>query len=309
MDSPVKRPLKKRIKYTLIYWFALALINLSNLFPRKWVLRFTGSLGRLAYKLFKEARQIAINNLTRVFHDKMSPDQIQALSKEVFEMIGRNAGDIIRAQPINSLEALSKFIKVEGEEHLEAACAKNNGVIIVTAHIGAFELIGSYLGLKGYRPHGVGTALKDERLNELLVNYRTSRGIIAIERGKETFRMLKTLKKGGMVAILSDQDTRVKSRFINFMGRPAATPIGGTLLAQKTGASVVPIYIHLQPDLTQKISIYPEVALVGTGNEEEDLIENTQRISDTTEKAILENPAQWVWIHDRWKTRPGDEIR
>ena len=304
-----KRPLRKRIKYTLIYWFALGLIWLSNLFPRTWVLQFTGILASLAYHLFGEARQITLDNLTMVFGNEMSAKQLKKLSQQVFKMIGKNAGDIIRGLPIDSLEKLSTFVRVEGEEHLVSALNKGKGVIVVTAHVGAFEIIGSYLGLKGYQPHGVGTALKDERLNDLLVKNRTSRGVIAIERGKETFKMVKTLKSGGMIVILIDQDTRVKSRFVRFMGREAATPIGGTLMAQKTGAAVVPIYITMQPDMTQLIRIYPEVEIVNTGDAEKDLVENTQRISDTTEKVIKENPSQWVWLHERWKTRPGEEIR
>ena len=121
--------------------------------------------------------------------------------------------------------------------------------------------------------------------------------------------MLKTLKTGGMVVILIDQDTKVKSRFINFLGKPASTPIGGTIMAQKTGAAVVPIFITLQPDYSQLIRIYPEVKMECTGDPEKDLLVNTQNISNATEMVILQNPSQWVWMHERWKTRPGEEIR
>lgn len=304
-----KRPLRKRLKYTLIYWFTLGLIAAANFFPRNWVLWVTGQLGGLAFWLFKEARLITIENLFSVFRDTKTESEIKALAQRVFSMIGKNAGDIIRGLPIKHLAKLEQFVKVEGEEHLIAADAKENGVIVVTAHVGAFELIGSYLGLKGYRPHGVGTALKDDRLNQLLVENRTSRGVVAIERGRETFKMLKTLKTGGMVVILIDQDTRVKSRFVNFLGKPAATPIGGTIMAQKTGASVVPIYITLQPDNTQLLQIFPEVLLQATDDPENDLIVNTQRLSNPTEKVIQKYPEQWVWMHERWKTKPGEEIR
>ncbi len=304
-----KRPLRKRIKYTIIYWFTLALIFTSNLFPRKWVMMTTGRLGRMAFGLFKEPRRITINNLTSVFGEQMTTRQISDLAKEVFEMLGRNAGDLLRGLPIKQLDELERFVKVKGQEHLDAAYDKGKGVIMVTSHIGAFEFVGSYLGLKGYQPNGIGTALKDERLNQLLISSRTSRGIVAIERGKETFKMLKALKTGGMIIILIDQDTKVKSRFINFLGRPAATPIGGTLIAQMTGAAVVPICVTLQPDYSQLMRIYPEVKMVSTGDSENDLIVNTQSISNTTEMVIRQNPSQWVWMHERWKTQPGEEIR
>jgi KDO2-lipid IV(A) lauroyltransferase len=153
------------------------------------------------------------------------------------------------------------------------------------------------------------TALKDERLNKLLVDHRVSTGLEAIERGKATIKLMKGLKSGRIVLILIDQDTRVKSRFIKFLGIPAATPIGGTLMAQRTGASVLPMHITLQPDRSQLINIGPEVEIQHTDDEEQDLLVNTQRISDTTEQAILRNPAQWVWMHERWKTQPGEEIK
>jgi KDO2-lipid IV(A) lauroyltransferase len=304
-----KRPLKKRIKYSFIHRLILALIYVVNIFPRRWVMAVTGFLGGIAYHLFNDARNITIRNLNMVYADSKSPAEIHDLSKEVFKMLGRNAGDIIRGVSINTVDGLKKFIRIEGEEHLQKALNKGNGVVIVTSHIGAFEFVGYYLGLANYRPMVVMTALKDERLNKLLVDHRVSTGLEAIERGKATIKLMKGLKSGRIVLILIDQDTRVKSRFIKFLGIPAATPIGGTLMAQRTGASVLPMHITLQPDRSQLINIGPEVEIQHTDDEEQDLLVNTQRISDTTEQAILRNPEQWVWMHERWKTQPGEEIK
>jgi len=287
----------------------MTLIRLTNIFPRIWVIRFTGFLAWIAYFIFKDARDITLSNLKTVYAGEKTDEEVRALAAKVFEMIGKNAGDIIRGLNINDLEQLKKIVRIEGEEHLKQAMAKGKGVIAVTGHLGAFEFVGSFLGLAGYSPLIIGTALKDERLNRMLIEQRISRGAEAIERGKETIKLVKALKSGRLLAILIDQDTRVKSRFVNFLGRPAATPIGGTMMAQRTGAAVVPIYITMQPDHTQLLRIYPEVVLQATSDEEVDLIENTQRISDTTAHAILENPEQWVWMHERWKTRPGEEIR
>ena len=308
-DKPAKRPFLKRVKYSLIYFFALSVIKIANLFPRIWVLRFTGFLGKLSYYLFKDARDIVLKNLTQVFGDQKTDEEIEALAKDVFEMMGKNGGDLLRALPIVSLDKFKKVVTIEGEEHLKKAYAKGKGVILITGHVGAFEFVGSFAGLSGYKPLGLGTALKDERLNQLLLHNRTSRGIEPVQRGKETFKLIKGLKSGRLMIMLIDQDTKVKSRFVNFLGRPAATPIGAALMAQRTGAAVVPVYISMQSDHSQLLKVYPEVPIHCTGDEEYDLIQNTQRISDTTEAAILENPAQWVWVHERWKTKPGEEIR
>jgi Kdo2-lipid IVA lauroyltransferase/acyltransferase len=150
--------------------------------------------------------------------------------------------------------------------------------------------------------------LKDERLNELLWNYRNMHGAIAIERGRETFRLVKVLKSGGSVALLIDQDTKVKSRFVNFFGKPAATPVGATVLAMKTGAAIVPTYVHLGKDWQQHMHILPEIPITLTGDDEADMVSNTQRLTDFIEGVIRKYPEQWVWMHERWKTKPGEEI-
>lgn len=272
-------------------------------------MKTTGFLGGLAFYLFGEASEITINNLNKVFGDSKTPDEIRKLAKEVFKMIGRNAGDFTRGVFIDNLEDLSKIVKVEGEEHLRKAMAKDKGVIGITGHIGSFEFFGSYLGLAGFQPMIIATSLKDDRLNKLLTDQRTAYGNEVIPRGRATLRLIKGLKSGKMGLMLIDQDTKVKSRFIDFLGYQAATPIGPTLIARRTGASVVPMYITLQPDYTHLIRIGPEIELDWTEDEERDLVVNTKKISDTTEEAILRNPEQWVWMHERWKTKPGEELR
>jgi KDO2-lipid IV(A) lauroyltransferase len=165
------------------------------------------------------------------------------------------------------------------------------------------------MSLYGFPMTVIGTALKDERINEIVVNFRAAHGSEPVERGKETFKLIKTLKSGGGVAMLIDQDTRVKSRFVNFFGMPASTPAGAALMALKTGAAVVPVVIHLGDDFLQHVEVLPEVEVIRTGDEEEDLIVNTQRFTDILEAHIRKYPSQWVWMHERWKTKPGEEER
>jgi len=150
--------------------------------------------------------------------------------------------------------------------------------------------------------------LKDARLNELLFEYRNAYGAIAIERGKETLRLIRALKTGGSIAILIDQDTNVKSCFVDFFGMKASTPVGAAVLALKTGAAVVPTYVHLGEDGMQHMYILPEMPLVTTGNEENDIVSNTQNYTLFIEQQVRKYPEQWVWMHERWKTRPGGPI-
>jgi Kdo2-lipid IVA lauroyltransferase/acyltransferase len=304
-----QRPLKKRVKYSAIYYFVRFLIFFSNLMPRTWWLAFCGFLGRLAYLFTRETRRLTILHLTLAYGKEKSEAEIIMLSKRMFFMLGKNAGEILRARAVKTWEDLDRFLVVHDFANFETAFAKGKGVIFLTCHLGAFDLQITVMSLKGLQPNIIGTPLKDERLNELLFDYRNAHGAVAIERGKETLRLIKALKKGGSVAILIDQDTKVKSRFVDFFGMPAATPVGAAILAMKTGAAIVPTYIYLGTDNKQHMHILPEIPVQVSGDEEADMLINTQRFTLFIEEQIRKYPEQWVWMHERWKTKEGEEIR
>lgn len=300
---------RKKLKYTLLYRFVQSLIAISNAVPRKIWLRFCGLLGRIAYIFSPKTRQQVIRHLTIAFGEEKSEKEIKILSGKVFEMLGKNTGEMLRATRVEKLEEIEKFLITSGVENFELAIAKGKGVIFLSCHVGAFDLQVANMALRGFDSHVIGTRLKDQRLNDLLWKYRKKYGAIPIERGSETFRLLKVLKSGGTVALLIDQDTKVKSRFVNFFGKPAATPVGATILAMKTGAAVVLGYIYLGKDWKQHMHILPEIPIHLSGDEEADMVYNTQRLTDGIENIIRRHPEQWVWMHERWKSQPGEEIR
>ena len=300
---------RRKIRYPVILALVRTMIFISRLFPRKAWLGLCGFLGGVSYWFARRSRKLAIRHLTMAYGKEKSEKEIKALARQVFVMMGKNAGDIMRAFKIDSLTDFDKIRVVNRAEIAEQAFAKGKGVIFLTAHFGAFEFVATELAFRGYKPLIIGTPMKDKRLTNLLWEQRNKLGASAIERGKETVRLIKTLKTGGTIAILIDQDTRVKSVFVNFFGIPCATPIGATLLALKTGAAIVPMFYHLREDGMQEVNFYPEVELLITGDEETDMKVNTQRLNDVIETEIRKHPAQWLWLHERWKTKPGEEIR
>lgn len=303
-----RKKIRRKIRYSLVYRIVQFLIFLSNVVPRVTWLKLCGFLGRIACGFATKTRNRVIQHLTIAFGKEKSEKEVIKLARMVFEMLGKNTGEMLRATRIKTLDDLEKFLVTDGMENYERAIGKGKGVIFLTCHLGAFDLQVSNMALRGLNPSIIGTPLKDERLNELLWNYRNMHGAIAIERGRETFRLIKVLKSGGSVALLIDQDTKVKSRFVNFFGRPAATPVGATVLAMKTGASVVPTYVYLGDDWKQHMHILPEIPMRITGDDEADMIYNTQILTNFIEDIIRKHPGQWVWMHERWKTKPGEEV-
>ena len=304
--SAFKR-IRRRIRYTLVYGLVKFLIFFSTVISRRAWLSFCGALGLIAYYLAPQTRRLTLRNLSDVFTEK-SPAQIKRLAKDTFKMLAKNAGEILHSSTVKSVTEMDKIVVTHGLKNLAAAQQKGKGVIFLGSHLGAFDLQVTSMAMRGLEPHVIGTPLKDKRLNELLWGHRNSHGAVAIQRGKETFKMLKVLKSGGSVALLIDQDTKVKSRFVDFFGRPAATPVGATILAIKTGAAVVPTYIHLGRDGRQYMQMLPEIELKITGDDEVDMVYNTQVFTKYIEAFIRKHPEQWVWMHERWKTKKGEEI-
>jgi Kdo2-lipid IVA lauroyltransferase/acyltransferase len=300
---PSFKSIRRRIRYTLLYWFVRSLIAVSIMIPRRSWLSFCGLLGIVAFYLANHTRRLTVKHLAIAFPEKTS-DKIRTLAKQTFKMLGKNAGDILRASRIKTLDELNEILVTHGYENFEYANAKGKGVVFVTCHLGAFDIQVTNMAMRGLNPNIIGTPLKDPRLNDLLWNYRNAHGAIAIERGRETFRLIKVLKSGGSVALLIDQDTKVKTVFVDFFGRKAATPVGAAVLAMKTGASVVPSYIHLGDDGLQHMYLLPEVPMRNSGDEEQDTIYNTQVLTRFIEDTIRKHPDQWVWMHERWKTQP-----
>ncbi len=301
MTRPKK--LFRRVRYTVVYWLVRLLIFTSNAIPRRTWLAFCGSLGSIAYYFAGKTRRLTRKHLSLAF-PALRPQEVTQLAKRTFTMLGKNGGEILRSTSVSSLKELEAFLVTEGLENFQTAHAKGRGVIFLTCHLGAFDLQVTNMAMRGLNPNIIGTPLKDRRLNDLLWQYRNAHGAVAIQRGKETFRMIKILRSGGSVALLIDQDTKVQTVFVDFFGRPAATPIGATVLAMKTGCAVVPTYVYLGEDGLQHMHILPEIPMRVSGDEDDDIHFNTQVLTNFIEETIRKHPEQWVWMHERWKTQP-----
>lgn len=305
MKKKIKKT-RKDIKYFFLFQGLKGLMFFTRVFPRKFVLWVCGSLGGLAYYLIKDAREKTIANLTLALSKEKSKEEILDIAKKVFVNLGKNGSDLFRTQNITDLKKWEEYVETEGWEHFDNAFKKGKGVIVVTCHMGAFEMQATQMVLMGYPSNIVGTELSNKKIDELIVNFRTNRGVRFIHRGKDTIKLIKTLKRGEVVGMLIDQDTRVKSTFADFFGIPAYTPLGAALMALKTGAAVVPFAIRRLENNKHLISVRPEIEMVNSGDLEKDIDKYTQIFNENLEAFIRKDLTQWVWMHERWKTRPED---
>ncbi len=300
------RRIRKRIKNWFIYILVRGGLRWINSVHRSTAIKFLQTLSQLGFYLVRVERQKTIKHLTMVYGKEKDEREIYQMAKDVFFNLGRNMADAFRLPCYNS-QNIDQIVQAKGLDRLDRALQKGKGVLALTCHVGNWELLAGYVAMKGYAANVVGAPIYDPRLDDLVVNNRLQSGMKYIARGSATREIIRALRRNEIVGLLIDQDTKhVDGVFVNFLGEKAYTPVGLVMLAMKTQAAVVPIAIHIQKDNTHLIEADEELDLVFTEDESFNRIHNTQLCSDAIEKFIRKYPTQWVWMHQRWKTRPGD---
>jgi len=294
---------KKRIKNWFIYNLTKAGYTLLLGMKRSTAFQFLQTLGKIGYYIVSSERKKTIRHLRYVFGERYSDHQIKTMAKAVFVNLCRNMVDAFRARTF-SPHNIDQYIKAVGSEKIDQALAKGKGILMLTGHIGNWELLGAWVSLKGFKLNVIGRPVYDPRLDELVVKNRISSGAKYIARGGATREIIRALRRNELIGILMDQDSRKNDGvFVDFLGHEAYTPVGPVVLAQKTGAALLPIAIHIRKDNTHLVEVGDEIHLEFTGDEEQDRIHNTLKCSKAIEQYILKCPTQWVWMHERWKTR------
>ncbi len=299
------KKIRRGIKYPILVFFIKIFILFIRLFPRKWVLRFTKRVGGLASLLIKSEREKTINNLKYIYSDK-SDEEIKRMAREVFQHQAMNFGDYVRTLHYKTPQQFSKIVDIEGEEHLKNAYEKGKGVLCLMSHTGSWEFSAILPSVYGYETSALSRPLPNPRIDKLIVEARQSRGMKNISRGDAYAKLLVALSEGDCLIIMIDQDTAVPGVFIPFLGKTAYTPTGAARLALDSGSEVVPIFIKRQKNNKHLLKILPALPTINTGDVDKDVLENTVIYSDTIADFIKENPTQWVWMHERWKTTPDN---
>jgi KDO2-lipid IV(A) lauroyltransferase len=197
---------------------------------------------------------------------------------------------------------------LDGVEHLQNARAAGRGVVSPSGHLGNWEIQAAAsvprVGNVAMIARPLDNPALDRRLNEL----RTSTGNTVIYKQKALAQVIQTIRSGGIVAILIDQNMQAKDGiFVRFFGRPACTTTVAAALALKTGCAIVPVRCLLQKNGRYRMVYGPPVDWPRSGRKDEDVAALTQHLTSIIEGWVRETPEQWLWLHRRWKTRPSLE--
>ena len=278
------------------------LVSAIGLLPKQWGERIGVSLGRFWFAVDVRHRRITMENLLRSYAREMSPADIRKTARQVFENLGKVFFEVCWAWRLDPHQ-WPRFFTIQGRHHMESAVNKGKGVLSLTAHFGNWELltiVGAILDIKlgiVYRP------LDFPPLNQIIVDLRTRFGAELIQRRKSFRKILLLLREKGTAALLMDQNVDwYEGVFVDFFGRPTCTNKGMALLALKSDAPVVPVFL-VRESGGFTVKFFPEIPLVKTGDRTKDIEINTQRYTRAIESMVRQYPEQWFWVHRRWKTR------
>jgi KDO2-lipid IV(A) lauroyltransferase len=288
-------------------WLGLTICSLIvKVIPARYLYGFARNISFLGYRLVAKQRKIALDSLSIAFAGKKSKAEIEQIAKDCFTLMAKAAIELLFLMDRPAL--LKKRVHFSGKENLDRALSRGKGVILVSAHFGSFPLLMAKLSLEGYKVAGIMRPMRDMRIEKIFLEKRQRLGIRTIysqPRNTCVHNTISSLRDNEVVFIPIDQNFGTGGVFVDFFGRKAATATGPVVLAQRTKAALLPCFIIRQKDDTHRIVFEKPLGLAEGKGAEETITINIQRLTNIIETYIREYPAEWSWVHRRWKSKPN----
>lgn len=293
---------KKRYLDGIVLAGLKTLMIAGAIVPYKMGVVIGGLTGRLAYYLLARHRKKTIENLRFAFKGEMDEEEIGSTATACFENLGRSLFELLCIR-WSGLKNIQRSITVEGEGYLKEALNLGKGLILITAHIGNWELLGMLLAQMGYKLSVIAAPSKNIRLGEVTNAYRSRFNIETIIRGEHSSarKIIRSLRENRVLGVLLDQDIESDGVYVDFFGKKAYTPTGITSLALRFNIPVLMIFMVREEGYRHRIIIDKPEGLRRSGDTKPDILHNTAIFTGIIESFIRKYPGQWVWMHNRWR--------
>ena len=256
------------------------------------------AIGSLAWTLSRRDRRRALDHLALAYPELPEMER-RRLARGCFRHLGTVLGECLHLYH-RDCAFVGSVVDVEGWEEIEKVRKAERPLVLFTGHCGNWELLGAAVNCRGVGMAVVARPLDEPRQQRMLAGLRERFGTPTIARGSEgaARQLLGTLRRGGALGMLIDQDTKVEGVWVPFFGRPAFTPIGAAKIALKQKAAVVPVFIERLADGRHRVRFQPPLDLPA------DPEEATAVMTAKIEEQVRRLPEQWVWMHRRWRRQP-----
>ncbi len=274
---------------------------------RRLPLSRTRRMAERAARLFfdrdgRHARRALVN--LRLAYPELPEPQLLEMGRQSFVHFAWNVIDFARSETWSDAELESR-VEVRNPEILESALARGRGALLLTLHLGNFELAIRALGRRFPGFAALGRVQSNPLIQERLARNRTRSGAELIDRRGATSAALRVLRQGRTLAILLDQYVRRgHGVYVPLFGHRCATSSGMAILALRTGAPVVPGYIVRDGLDHHVIEFLAELEPPRDSARREQILEATESYNRVMEHLIRKHPEQWMWAHRRFRRSP-----
>ncbi len=274
-----------------------------NLLPAADAYKLGHQLARLWLTFDRGHRRIIEKNLNLALQLEPNTPKARQLQTEITQHLGFNLSEFFLLQNPACRRVLKKNLQISGLEHLLKAQADGSGAIIVSAHLGNWELAGFLSTLMQKPIATVAKPIKGKpRLYQAIEKSRKEVGFTPVNKSGSAGTLVRRLKKGDIIALLVDQRVRRRLRiWSSFFGHQVPTIPSPAILARLSKSPIIPAFTTRIRPLHHQIIIEEPIFVSRSGNSREVVADYTQQINWLIEKHIRNSPAQWFWPHDRWR--------
>ena len=298
----------RELRHFLSYLFCRALLAILAALPRRAGQGIGRACGHLFHAVSPRHRNIARANVERAFGAALTSRERARLARASFVHAGMIMADAAYFRRCARLP-LERLAVYEGTEHLLAAAAGKRGVLVFSGHFGHWELVGLLQPRIGVPFSMVVRPLDNGRLDTFLSGLRCVTGNELISKYAAARGVLRALRPGRAVGLMIDQNVRGEGGlFVDFFGTPASTTPALAIFALKTGAPMVPMFSYPLEDGRLLIRYGEPIAAARRGTLAEDVLAITQQCTRRLEEEIRRRPDCWLWMHNRWRTRPSPAL-
>lgn len=287
-----------------LIWLGIQYLSMqSHLLPHSAALSLGGSLGRMVFSLNKDKSSKAIIRCSKFLG--CSLEVAREVVAKSYINLGRSVVEFLNLAKIG--KKIDEIVSVHNIENLNDALACGRGVILLTAHLGNWELAAAYLGIKDYPMRAIGAEQRDARITKLISDIRASCGVETIGKGFDLRGAIRCLQEGNILGVLLDQDAKDKGIIAPFLGQPASTPYGPVKLAMKMRSPIVPLFIVRRKDnIHHDLYFLPSLEERVKDFYDRPIEENVRLCNDILSEWISRHPEQWLWLYPRWASTLGD---
>ncbi|MBN1676774.1 MAG: lysophospholipid acyltransferase family protein [Kiritimatiellae bacterium] len=296
--------LRRKVRQVFETGFGLLCASVVPLLSRRAVRRLARAGGGLAFRLARRERRIALANLDVVFGAGLSGPEKAAIARGSFRTFALLLLDTFWFAR-DAAARLARYVRWDGST---AAYFSTKPCIVITAHLGNWEILGKALAARGAPTTSVAAPLRNAWMGRLLARFRSETGQQIVPRQGAMRALMKTLKAGERVGLLLDQNTKPAAGgvFVDFFGRKVPVSGAPAALALKLGVPLVFLFCLAAENGSYRIFAGPPLAADGGPRGTEAF---TQEITRRIEEQVRRYPDQWMWMYKRWKyAEPGADL-